>query len=199
RNMSAVTITQQLNASLDKVWDAITQPTQMKIWFFNVHQHDLKVGNVFTFYGNEKEKTYLHRCEILKIMPQAELEHTWEHPDKSDGKSVLHWQLTKIDDETTSLTITHSGLESFADAGPEFAPEHYEFGWKGIIYISLRNYLHHIEKQVWTIDIKASRDKVWYKIWDNDYYTQWSSVFSEGSYYQGTLAVGNRIHFLSPG
>lgn len=106
--------------------------------------------------------------------------------------------MEKIDDNHTKLTLTHSGLENFADAGAEFAPENYEFGWKGIVPIFLRNYLYGVEKLIFEIGIKAPRKKVWQTLWGKESYTQWTAAFTEGSYFEGEFKQGNRIHLLSP-
>lgn len=193
-----ITLTQKFRAPVEQVWAAITQPEIMEKWYFRVHGHALKEGNVFTFYGDDKNKTYLHRCEILKIEPLRLFEHTWTHPEQSKGSSVLRWELDRLDEMNTQLTLIHSGLESFADAGPEFSPENYEFGWKGIVSISLRNYLHDIGKQTFEIDINAPREKVWNKMWSKDGYTEWTSEFTEGSYYEGVLKAGETVHLLAP-
>ncbi len=197
--MSTVTISHRYNAPIEKVWDAITRPEQMKTWYFHVRDFALEEGNVFTFYETETGGKYLHRCEILRIIPQKLFEHTWEHPSHSAGTTLLQWKLTAEGEHETLLTLSHSNLENLADAGPEFAPENYEFGWKGFINIALRNYLYGIEKLVFEIDINAPKEKVWQKLWGKDTYSQWTSAFTEGSYFEGDFKQGNRVHLLAPG
>lgn len=194
-----ITIEQKLLAPRQKVWEAITNPEIMKEWYFIIRDFELEKGKVFTFWGDDKNQTYLHSCEILEVVPGKVFEHTWEHPDHSKGKSVLRWELNTIDDEHTILVLQHSGVENFADVGPDFSKENYEFGWKGIISISLRNFLHGIGKQFFEIDINASREKVWQKMWSKEGYTAWTSEFTEGSYYEAELKAGETIHLLAPG
>lgn len=196
--MATVSLSQTFTVPVEKVWNAITRPDEMKHWYFHVRDFGLKPGNVFTFYEKEDGGAFLHRCEILKVVPQKLFEHTWEHPDHSKGKSILKWELESIDDKNTRLSLTHSGLENFADAGPEFAPANYEFGWKAIVQVSLRNYLYGIEKLVFTININTNREKLWQILWEKENYKQWTSVFNKGSYYEGELKQGGRMHFLSP-
>ena len=197
--MDTVVLTQKFKTAIEKVWKAITVPGEMKQWYFHVQNFDLSVGNVFTFYEKPEGGTFLHRCEILQIIPQQLFEHTWEHPSHSKGKSFLKWELKRVDENETLLTLTHTGLENFADAGPEFSPENYAFGWKGIIQISLRNYLYGIERLIFDIDINAPREKVWQILWGKKTYAEWTSVFTEGSYFEGDFKQGNRVHLLSPG
>ena len=49
-----------------------------------------------------------------------------------------------------------------------------------------------------SIEISAPREKVWHVLWEDASYRDWCSLFSEGSYYDGTLALGEKIRFLGP-
>jgi uncharacterized protein YndB with AHSA1/START domain len=194
--MSIIKVSKTYNFPVEKVWNAITKPEEMKKWYFHVHGFELKEGNVFTFYENETGGTYLHSCEILKVVPSVLFEHTWEHPSHSKGKSILRWDLVQLSPESTELTLTHSGLENFADAGPEFAPENYQGGWDAFIKTSLKNYLNGIEKLVFEIEIEATPERVWSVLWGKESYGQWTAAFSEGSYLEGEIKEGGRVHFL---
>jgi len=55
-----------------------------------------------------------------------------------------------------------------------------------------------MEKLVFEIQINASPEKVWSVLWDDISYRQWTTAFTEGSFYQGTLEEGNIIKFLDP-
>lgn len=49
------------------------------------------------------------------------------------------------------------------------------------------------------ITIDASKEKVWRFLWEPTSYSQWTGSFCVGSYYEtSALALGNRIHFLTP-
>ena len=50
------------------------------------------------------------------------------------------WELEKQITEQ-SLTLTHTGLDSFSDAGADFAKENYKAGWNEILGKSLKNFL----------------------------------------------------------
>lgn len=49
-----------------------------------------------------------------------------------------------------------------------------------------------------SIEINAPREKIWHVLWDDASYRDWCSLFSEGSYYDGTLALGEKVRFLGP-
>lgn len=47
-----------------------------------------------------------------------------------------------------------------------------------------------MEKLFYHIQINATPDKIWGVLWNDVTYTQWTSVFAEGSFYKGTLEEG---------
>ncbi len=55
-----------------------------------------------------------------------------------------------------------------------------------------------MEKLHTSITINAPREKVWDTMLNDATYRQWTAAFHPGSYYQGTLAQGEKILFLGP-
>ncbi len=51
----------------------------------------------------------------------------------------------------------------------------------------------------YSIKILAPKEKVWDMMIGKEGYEQWSSVFEEGSYYEGTWEKGEKLKFLMPG
>lgn len=128
------------HASPEKVWLALTDKDQMKQWYFDIPDFELKENTTFNFYEPGIAKKYHHRCTIKQIIPIRKLQHTWTHPGHSNGESLLTWELIEVGKDT-HLTLTHSGIEQFADAGVDFARENYEVGWKEIVGKSLKEFL----------------------------------------------------------
>lgn len=195
--MAVVTVETIFDSSPQKVWEAITKPEMMKVWYFDISNFNLQIGNEFTFYEPDGN-TYFHKCKILKVEENKLLQHTWTHPEQSKGSSVVIWKIEAINDEKVKVTLTHEGLETFADGGDKFAPENYEMGWNALVKTNLRNYLYNIEKIKFTIVINTPASKVWDIMWNKELYTKWTTPFCVGSYFTGELAQGCRIHFLSP-
>lgn len=48
------------------------------------------------------------------------------------------------------------------------------------------------------IRIKASAEKVWSVLWNDETYRKWAGVFYEGSYAVSDWNEGGKIHFLGP-
>ncbi|MBW3519951.1 SRPBCC domain-containing protein [Flavobacterium sp. NKUCC04_CG] len=192
-------ITSEINikSNVESVWKALTDKIQMGEWYFDIPDFELEVGKIFNFYEPGTAKLFHHQCVIKSIEPNKKFSHTWTHPSHSKGESLLTWLLEEKDG-ITKVVLQHEGLENFADAGPEFAPENYQMGWDGYIAM-LKNYVYGIRKHTYQIEISASKKRVWKTLFGEKTYGLWTAAFCEGAYYKGTLDVGSRIHFLSVG
>ncbi|SFI75757.1 SRPBCC family protein [Myroides guanonis] len=191
-----ITSSIKINASAEKIWQALTQKDKMKEWYFDIPDFELKEGAEFNFYEPGDARLFHHKCVIKEIVPNKKFSHTWTHPEHSKGESTVTWTLDEQENGTL-VTLTHSGIESFVDAGPDFAPENYQMGWDGFMFI-LKNYCYGIKPRIYTIDINANAERVWSALFDLDNYKEWTSVFCPGSYYEGKLEIGSKILFLNP-
>jgi uncharacterized protein YndB with AHSA1/START domain len=192
-----IVVSNLLNSSIFDVWSAIKDENKLREWYFPVKNFELEVGKTFTFYESEEGTRFFHSCTFLQIVPEKILEHTWTHPNDSKGSSILKWELESIG-EKTKVTLTYSGAENFADAGPDFSVANFEMGWNAFLKTMLRNFLFGIEKLTFELEIYAPADIVWEKLWKDENYTALTTPFCEGSYLKGDLIQGNRVHFLSP-
>ena len=195
--MDIVKVEAVFDATKSQVWEALTNTEIMKVWYFDISNFKLAVGSEFSFYEGDK-KEYLHEGEILKVEQNVLLQHTWKHPQQSKGSSIVTWEIEESGDNKVKVTLSHEGLENFADGGPNFAPANYEMGWNAIVKTNLRNYLYGIKKIVFEQEIKASAETVWDKMWDKKSYTDWTTPFCAGTYYTGEIELGSRIHFIAP-
>ncbi|MGA9517741.1 MAG: hypothetical protein WBV27_03030 [Trichococcus sp.] len=48
-----------------------------------------------------------------------------------------------------------------------------------------------------SIEIHASKDKVWATLWEDATFRDWASLIDEGTYMKGIMTEGNEIQFLS--
>ncbi|TDW46398.1 activator of Hsp90 ATPase-like protein [Flavobacterium sp. 270] len=55
-----------------------------------------------------------------------------------------------------------------------------------------------METLEFTIRIKASKEKVWSVLWDDETYKKWTAVFCEGSHAVSDWNEGDKIYFMSP-
>lgn len=55
-----------------------------------------------------------------------------------------------------------------------------------------------MENKNYHVDIHASRERVWQVLWEDAYYREWTSHFTEGSHAVGEWKKGGKILFLDP-
>lgn len=82
-----VTVQQSVSAPVDKVWNALTDKAQMKEWYFDISDFELGIHNEFNFFEPGDEKKYHHHGEILELIPNEKLKHTWSYPEFSKEKN----------------------------------------------------------------------------------------------------------------
>jgi uncharacterized protein YndB with AHSA1/START domain len=134
------TIQRIFNANRKVVWRALTEKDLMKQWYFDLLEFKPEVGFIFEFTGGEDGGVqYLHRCEIIEVIAEQKLTHTWCYVGY-DGISYLTFELFD-EGENTKLKLTHSGIETFPADVKDFAFHNFEAGWNHIVNISLKVFL----------------------------------------------------------
>ncbi len=48
-----------------------------------------------------------------------------------------------------------------------------------------------------SIEINASKEKVWQVLWDDQTLRDWANIIDEGTYMEGKLQEGNEVNFMS--
>jgi uncharacterized protein YndB with AHSA1/START domain len=127
-------------ATRKDVWRALTEKDLMKQWYFDLPEFKAEVGFTFEVIGGEPGGVqYLHHFEIMEVIPEQKLMHTWCFVGY-EGISYLTYELFD-DGENTKLKLTHSGLETFPADNPDFEFHKFEIGWNHILDIALKNFL----------------------------------------------------------
>lgn len=191
-----VTSQLKIKATPKQIWEALTDKSKQKVWYFDIPDFSPEVGSAFEFYESEARE-FLHRCVVLESIEEKMFQHTWTHPNESKGTSTVTWTI-EPNGEICTVKLTHKGLETFADGGEKFLSENYQMGWDAILKTNLRNFLVGIERLKFEIEIEADAATIWKKMWDKESYKIWTTPFCEGSYYTGDLVKGGRIHFMAP-
>ena len=106
-------------ATKKDVWRALTEKDLMKQWYFDLLEFKAEVGFTFEVTGGELGGVqYLHHFEIMEVIPEQKLMHTWCFVGY-EGISYLTYELFD-EGENTKLILTHSGLENFPADIPDF-------------------------------------------------------------------------------
>ena len=128
-----------LNVSTSKVWKAITNTEDMKLWYFDISEFKPTVGFEFRFEGGKDDKSYLHLCKITEVILGKKLSYSWRY-DGYPGNSLVTFELFE-EGNRTKLKLTHEGIESFGTENPDLARENFVEGWNQIIGTSIKEYL----------------------------------------------------------
>lgn len=138
--IAPITVQYKINALAEKVWKALTDKDEMKSWYFDIRDFVLETGKEFNFYEPGGADKYRHHGEILEIIPNQKLKHTWSYPDFSALKTIVTWEL-QPENEHTMVKLTHEDIENFKDLGEGFSKENFIKGWNTILGQSLKEYL----------------------------------------------------------
>jgi uncharacterized protein YndB with AHSA1/START domain len=129
-----------VNASPQRVWQAITQYEDMLVWYFDLPGFHPEVGYEFSFYGETADGTkYLHLCTITESILHQKLSYTWRYQGHK-GESLVTFELIQ-EGEKTLVRLTHSGLDSFPNDNKDLRKENFDGGWEAIIRESLKHFV----------------------------------------------------------
>lgn len=132
-------IERTFHAPVSKVWEAITDPTKMKHWYFDLEKFKPEQGFKFQFLAGDDKKKYLHICKVTEVEEGKTLEYSWCY-DNYPGQSWVKFELFETG-TGTRLKLTHTGIDSFPKDDPAFAKESFAAGWTQIIATNLKNFL----------------------------------------------------------
>ena len=118
----------EINASKEKVWKGLTDPSIIKDYLFGTNTvTDWKVGSEIVFQGEWEGKQYRDKGVILQIILNELISYSyWSGfsglEDKPENYSTVTYNVEIISDEKTLFTWTQKGFAS------EQAYQHSESG-----------------------------------------------------------------------
>ena len=99
-----------VNASVDAVWQALTDPELVKQYMHGTNMEtDWKVGGPITWKGEWEGKAYEDKGEVLEVEPKKRIKHTHWSPmggteDKPENYHTVTYDLEEEGDKTV-LTL----------------------------------------------------------------------------------------------
>lgn len=136
-----VIVTQNFTQSVETLWNAITEVSQMRQWFFdNIPDFKAEVGFKTEFNVKAPSRDFMHLWTITEVILNKKLVCNWKYQDLA-GDSFVTFELTPIE-EGTQLILTTTVIEDFSDDIPEFKRESCVGGWNYFIKQQLVAYLN---------------------------------------------------------
>ncbi|MFD2962711.1 MULTISPECIES: SRPBCC family protein [Olivibacter] len=175
-NKKIVVIERIYEATMEKVWEALTNKDQMKQWYFDVSDFKAEVGFEFQFSAENEGKIYLHKCQVVEAKPITKIAYTWSY-EGYEGQSLVTFELFSEDENKTRLKLTHSGTDSFL-SHPDFEKADFNEGWESILGQSLRNFVETGSFNK-SIRIRASLKNIWDIVLNPN--NQWGTAFGGGA------------------
>ena len=138
-----VIVEQIFNASLVKVWEAITELNQMKQWFFeNIEHFETIKGFETQFIVQVENRTFTHLWKLTEVIPFKKITYNWKYKEY-EGDSFVTFELFEKNNQV-ELKLTHKVVAEFPNDIPEFSRESCLDGWNYFIGQRLKDYLNKI-------------------------------------------------------
>ena len=106
-----------INASVSRVYGAITDMSQLSQWFPDIISLEPKINGkiVFQFANSSSNVPDTIEGKIVELEKNKKLAYTWSHPDVPNFPiTEVSWNLESLDKNKTKVVIIHSG---FVDEG----------------------------------------------------------------------------------
>lgn len=139
----AVIVERTFDAPVARVWKALTDADQMRVWYFDLKEFKPQVGFEFEFVVEHEGNTYHHLCKVTEAIPQNKIAYTWRYKGEP-GDSLVTIELFP-ESNMTRLWLRHEGLETFPKT-PAYARKNFEQGWIAIIGTELKQFVESKKK-----------------------------------------------------
>ncbi len=116
-----------LNAPVQKVWKAITDPRELEKWMMMTTTFEAEKGKEFTFKADPTEGwDGVFHCKVQEIIQNKKIVFTWD-TGFINAETIVTIEL-KENGGKTNLTLIHSGWEKMTANQEETKKSHSE-GW----------------------------------------------------------------------
>ena len=115
----------EFNQSIDKVWSAISNESEISEWFIKA---DFKAekGYAYTFTASEEKGCLTITGEVKEASPYT-LVYTWVVAD-TNVETTVKWVLKKTENGT-NLYLEHSGISNYPDDSAVAMFNSFSGGW----------------------------------------------------------------------
>ena len=134
----AIVVERTFDAPIARVWKALTDVEQMRVWYFELKEFKSEVGFEFEFIVEHEGNNYHHLCKVTEVIPRKKIAYTWRYKAEP-GNSLVTFELFP-EGNKTRLKLTHTGIETFPKT-PAYARKNFVAGWTAIIGSELKQFV----------------------------------------------------------
>jgi len=128
------------DASIQSMWNAITNVDEMNIWYFEqIKDFKTEVGFETQFALQSETRTFTHIWKILDLDPGKKIVYSWQYFEYP-GEGKVTFALEPVDHQT-KLVLTNEVVEDFPSDVPEFQRESCVAGWNYLLGQNLKEYM----------------------------------------------------------
>lgn len=126
--------------SKEKLWSALTNPMEMKVWFFEIIDDFIpEVGFTTQFLITNEGRNFTHIWKVTEVIPYKKILTNWTFVEY-EGDSFVSFTIEEKEGGV-ELTLHAEVTKRFPDDIPEFKRESGVGGWNYFINDRLTNYL----------------------------------------------------------
>jgi uncharacterized protein YndB with AHSA1/START domain len=135
-----VVVEQDYAVSAERLWEAITEPSQMRQWFFpELEDFNATPGFETQFSIEHDGREYVHIWKLAAVDPGRKIVYDWSYAG-CPGRGLVAWELVSIPDGSR-LKLTNKVVETFPQQDPAFKRESCQAGWEYFLHERLKEYL----------------------------------------------------------
>ena len=135
-----IVIEQHFGASPARLWKAITNPSEMRQWFFEqIPDFRPEAGFHTEFVIRNEGRTFTHCWTLREVIPKKKIVYHWYYPEYP-GDSNVHFEIEEHESGSL-LRVSTEILEDFPDSIPEFKRESCIAGWQFFVQNRLPEFL----------------------------------------------------------
>ena len=116
-----------VNAPVNKVWKALTDPAELQKWMMMSTNFEPKAGKDFTFKSDPTEEwDGVFKCSVKEVIENKKLSYIWD-TSFINAETLVEFELTENGDKT-EVSLVHSGWDKMA-ANQEVTKKSHSEGW----------------------------------------------------------------------
>lgn len=131
-------VSQRIHASPERIWQALTSPSELKQYFFGSEvESDFEVGSPIRMKGSFKGKAYEDKGEILEAAPRRRLSMSHWSAMSGTADAPENYHVVSFDlapqGAGTEVTLTQSNLIGGAKPADTEHRAEYEKNWRMVL------------------------------------------------------------------